>query len=303
MDNDNRIIKRLKDTVKTAKLYVSFAGEKIYGPEQGNDLLRKAIQEGTPFLATRFGAVESRCVSKWLKKERYTDYNYQSIKEAAGVFPNTDEMINKFCAEYTDAAKQADYLAVWGVCDEAKIRNKYCHSASLIRLTSLEPFLWSNPWSELLAGKKVLVVHPFTETIRMQLTEHRKHLFRDSRVLPTFKSISYVKAVQSNGGGYCEQYQSWFDALNAMKTEIAAADFDIAIIGAGAYGLPLGAYCKELGKQAIHMAGATQLLFGIRGKRWDSREQYQKFYNEYWVRPSEAETPVGKEKIEGGTYW
>ena len=75
--------------------------------------------------------------------------------------------------------------------------------------------------------------------------------------------------------------------------------FDIAIIGCGAYGMPLAAYCKQIGKKAVHLGGATQLLFGIKGKRWDNYS----LYNDYWVRPLESETPRNAGKIESGCYW
>jgi len=45
-----------------------------------------------------------------------------------------------------------------------------------------------------------------------------------------------------------------------MKNEISEIDFDVAIIGAGAYGLPLASYIKEMGRQAIHMGGSTQMV-------------------------------------------
>ena len=48
-----------------------------------------------------------------------------------------------------------------------------------------------------------------------------------------------------------------------------AADYDVAIVGAGAYSLPLAAHARDTGHAAIQMSGATQLLFGIKGKRWD----------------------------------
>ena len=69
------------------------------------------------------------------------------------------------------------------------------------------------------------------------------------------------------------------------------------------YGLPLAAYVKKLGKQAIHMAGVTQLLFGIRGKRWDNDKLYHTFFNKNWCYPSVEETPKGNGQVEGGTYW
>ena len=47
--------------------------------------------------------------------------------------------------------------------------------------------------------------------------------------------------------------------------------------------------------------GALQLLFGIRGKRWDDHPIISKLYNDAWVRPEE--TLAHKEKVEGGSYW
>ena len=46
-------------------------------------------------------------------------------------------------------------------------------------------------------------------------------------------------------------------------------DYDICLIGAGAYGFPLAAHVKRKGKKAIHLGGALQLLFGVKGKRWE----------------------------------
>ena len=85
--------------------------------------------------------------------------------------------------------------------------------------------------------------------------------------------------------------------------DIKQIDFDIAIVGCGAYGLPLAAKIKEIGKQAIHLAGATQILFGIRGARWDVRPEMQKYFNEYWIRPSDSERPKDAQSVEGACYW
>ena len=51
------------------------------------------------------------------------------------------------------------------------------------------------------------------------------------------------------------------------------------------------------------MSGATQLLFGIKGRRWDTHPQISKLYNPAWVRPAPAEQPTNKQAVEGGSYW
>ena len=53
-----------------------------------------------------------------------------------------------------------------------------------------------------------------------------------------------------------------------MKSEIDKCDYDVCLIGCGAYGFPLAAHVKHKGKQAIHLGGTLQLLFGIKGNRW-----------------------------------
>jgi hypothetical protein len=88
-----------------------------------------------------------------------------------------------------------------------------------------------------------------------------------------------------------------------MEEQIGQADFDIAIIGCGAYGFPLAAHVKRMGKKAVHLGGATQILFGIRGKRWDSLPAIAQLMNEHWVRPHFSEIPPGGDAVEDGCYW
>ena len=76
-----------------------------------------------------------------------------------------------------------------------------------------------------------------------------------------------------------------------------------AILGAGAYGFPLGARLKQQGKQAIHLGGSTQILFGIKGRRWDKRPNVAKHYNEHWVYPLEHEKPQNVEAAGVTAYW
>ena len=156
-------------------------------------------------------------------------------------------------------------------------------------------------WSAALAGRRGLVVHPFRKTIVAQYAR-RAQLFPGKNVLPEFASLTVVQAVQGLGG-QDTGYASWFDALAAMEREMDAADYDVAIVGAGAYGLPLAAHARDTGHAAIQMSGATQLLFGIKGKRWDSHPIIGKLYNDAWVRPDETEGITHKEKVEGGSYW
>lgn len=67
-------------------------------------------------------------------------------------------------------------------------------------------------------------------------------------MLPEFASMQTIKAVQSIAGNPVG-FSTWFEALDWMKSEIDKKDFDIALLGCGAYGVPLAAHIKQNGKK------------------------------------------------------
>ncbi len=303
MDNDFQIVKFAKKHVKQVKFAWEYRNVSIMSAQEGNQQIAQRLRDDAPFAVLRAGATEMRCVEEYLKhKTTFSRTIKREILGASGVFPPTDEVLQRFCALYVDDMAQADIIALWGVGAESKVVKKYCNkNTAFTDLCALEPYYFDAPWSAQLEGKKLLIVHPFASTIQKQLSI-QDALWANKTVLPKFARVSYVKAVQSNAGAK-PAFDSWFDALDFMKAEIDKIDFDVAIIGAGAYGLPLAVYCKQLGKQVVQMSGATQILFGIKGKRWDTHSVISGFYNEFWVRPDESETPPEIERVEGGSYW
>jgi hypothetical protein len=194
-------------------------------------------------------------------------------------------------------------MGVWFNRNEHRILRGFCPGARLVHLESLNCVVHADPWTARLEGKRVLVVHPFARTIESQYRTRRELLFENPRMLPAFELLT-MPAVQSAAGSDCG-YATWLDALDDMCSRIEGLDFDVAIIGAGAYGLPLGATVKQMGRQAVHLGGATQLLFGIRGRRWEveSPDDIAPLFNEHWVRPSAEETPDRSDLLERGCYW
>jgi hypothetical protein len=283
----------------------------ILSQEAGNDLIAAAVAAGSPYLAGRPGTVELDCLSYYLRHRHghagggrggYPAEIAAAMSNNAGFFPPTTANLDAFAAEYLAAVRMLDADTVWFNPGESELARGFCPDAALIPLRSLEPYYHDRPWSEHLAGKRVLVVHPFAESISSNYRDRRTLLFEDRRVLPAF-DLRVIRAVQSIAG-QPTAYASWFDALKAMETSIAAEEFDVLVVGAGAYGLPLAAYGKKLGKVAIHLGGATQILFGIKGRRWEGHEFISRLFNDHWTRPLPSETPDHYERVEdGGAYW
>ncbi|CAH2030484.1 hypothetical protein [Trichlorobacter ammonificans] len=283
-----------------------YYGRPIADKERGNKLISDMIVSGKPFMITRLGSVELGCMVGFLSKQilgkqKYEDKIVAAMVNNAGFFPGDEERLDRFCRLMLEDMALIDILGVWNINLEDYLVKEFCNqSASLVTLGAIDPFHVDLPWSSFLENRKVLVIHPYGCSIRNQY-QKRSLLYPGTSILPQF-DLKVITAVQSIAGTETE-FADWFEALGAMQNAIADTDFDIALIGAGAYGLPLAAYVKSLGKQAIHMGGTLQLLFGIMGKRWDTSEHATKYYNEHWTRPLPSETPAGAAKVEKGCYW
>lgn len=296
----NRIRSYLKNRVV-------IADTKTLSAEEISCFINDLILSGKPFFTGRLGATELFCVRSFdfELKSKY-DKALSQMQMCAGFFSPTMEMGIKFKELMLCSIPQADVMGIWMLAFEDYYLNKYGRKdLKTTYLLDLEP--WSapeNPWSAALQGKKVLIIHPFTETIQEQYKK-RELIFPGTNILPKFE-LKTLKAVQTIAGEKDERFETWFDALNWMYVEALKIDFDVAIIGCGAYGFPLAAKLKQAGKQAIHLGGATQLLFGIKGKRWEKNTAFayvQKFFNEAWVYPAAEDKPKQANKVEDGCYW
>lgn len=269
--------------------------------------IRDMINSGKPFLIGRMGGTES-AVALCAERKRtglsrhIPDKWREKLCIGAGFFPNDETSMMDFSGLIIDCLRQSDVLGFMPMQRGAEflIRNYLNPSAALTFIDSLEPYYFPNPWTKALEGKKVLVIHPFEESILRQY-EKRQYLFENKDILPEFK-LRTVKAVQSIAGEKT-QFNNWFEALEHMYEQAMCEEFDIAIIGCGAYGFPLAAKIKKAGKQAIHLGGATQILFGIKGSRWNAVPDVAKLFNEYWTVPLESETPLNAKKVENACYW
>lgn len=229
------------------------------------------------------------------------DERFSSLANQAGVFPKNREVTMKFGHQVLNDCQQIDIVASYMKIE--KVLMPIMKSTKVDLDAFYAPWKWNNPWTSWLLEKKVLIIHPFVESIKYQYEHNRMNLFSNKDVLPKFASIAYIKAVQSQGDEHT-QFKDWFEALKYMEAEIAKKDFDVAIIGCGAYGMSLAAYVKSIGKVAIHLAGWTQMLFGVYGERWISQQtQYSSVINQYWIRPNKKEGITNQKSIENGCYW
>ena len=298
--------------------------------QSANDKIYNLLKSDKPCLITRLGTTELICINNYLciiSNEPYlkklknfiTDNthtpwwfedHFKFMNIYSGIFPENKETAKKFSIRYLNDIPDVDLLGSFQYYEKFMPLR---YDLQRVHLETMYPFFVDYPWTRALHGKKVLVIHPFEESIRYQY-DKRKLLFENADVLPDFRLIT-LKAIQS-AAGIKIPFNNWFEALEYMENEIYKIDFDICIIGCGAYGLPLAAYIKRMGKKAIHLGGGTQLLFGIRGKRWENKnygmeynipglfqKSYSSLFNKNWIKPLSVDTPRTANKIDGACYW
>ncbi len=299
-----------KVRIKLFKKNTSFVprqvNRRLMDLESTQDAIRRIITDGKPAMISRFGSNEAHCTAIGIgihleKAKHFPEALLNRMYLNAGVFPYGERMALRFSEISAEAASEVDLLGWWSTFMQDYLAIEVCkQDVQLCKLASLEPYYSETPWSVALKGKKVLVIHPFKETIEQQYKK-RTLLFKNPDMLPEF-DLTVMQAVQTIAGQKDERFENWEQALYYMYEEAMQYDFEIAIIGCGAYGMPLAAMLKKAGKIAIHLGGATQLLFGIKGSRWDNNLG-KTLYNEHWVRPLESEVPASAKKVENGCYW
>lgn len=277
--------------------------KEVVEEKQLQDLMEKVISNKVPFMMGKIGGTELFALQtvEFHRKEKYRDVCEQGCRWS-GIFPEVPIVLEKFVETMRGAIGEADLLLYWQKNYEAYFMNKYGKKLQGILRENIHT-AWAQqyPWTKALKGKKVLVVHPFEKSIIKQY-KRREKLFKNPDTLPEFELLT-IKAVQSIGGVCEEGYRDWSEALDAMTAQIRDIDFDVALIGCGAYGLPLAARVKKMGKIAVHMGGDIQMLFGIMGKRWEDNPAIREIRKEYWVHPDISERPEAADKVEGGCYW
>ena len=301
--------------------------ERTVDPEVAAGYVYDCLSPGKPAMIARFGGCELYTLANYLgvKKGFRGSWDFirarqdqwwwmksrmDAIVTYSGFFPEEEWAIVKYSELLLDDMKYLDVLASFN--SREYLFEQYLKDIPKLYLLLLEPWFAKEPWTRLLEGKKVLVVHPFAELIESQYHNKRGLLFPGTQILPEFE-LRTVKAVQSLGG-VANGFASWFDALEWMEKEMDKTDYDIALIGCGAYGFHLAAHAKRTGHQGVHLGGVLLLLFGIKGNRWEDPEYgvpeigiprgwYQHLFNDAWVKPGRQDRPANADEVEGACYW
>lgn len=294
---------------------VEVGSQPIIARQEADNELFNAISLGNSFAAGRLGTVEGDLL--WWRirhpKKPFPIGLIKNSKRLAGIFPANQTGASEFVDRYLGAVENLDLLGVRnndffsGYFKMERTVVEKTKPKALCSIDALAPLGEPESWVRALSGKKVLVIHPFASTIKSQYRQNISKIYPGKLWLPGFQ-LEVLRPFQTAGDDDpVGEPKSWNKALDTTLRDVSKLDFDVALIAAGGYGLPLASEIKKIGKVAIHVGGLLQLFFGIKGRRFDSvsgtYEPLALYNSGAWVRPAVEETPTWKRQVEGGAYW
>jgi len=278
---------------------------KIYPPSSGNVRLgEKAVIEEVdqlmlsddPVWFGRVGGNDANIVVRNLAGFGFEPSYIAALKQYPGYFDkkNSEENLIKFCEMYIESISQMDFSFVsvphmqdmlagtlhpYWVALHDFIPTEKCGFTNHYYIVLIRSFLSSfQKWG---VGKKILIVSPFSESIKYQTQPDRIHnLFKSKDMFfPECEFITYNSPVTYNIDGVTNPYfdevtkgvDNWFDMCEKMYNDISLIDFDVAFLACGSYGMYLGDKIKtKLSKKAVYVGGILNVYFNLYGERYDA---------------------------------
>ena len=149
-----------------------------YPPTEGSIcsyIIKEELIKDKSSMIARFGAVEIKAVlypqAPIIVQPLIKKSVFNTMYINAGFFPSNEKTIRQFSELMVEDMKLLDILGCWRI--EERFLQKNFPTAKRVELSALEPYLQEDPWSVVLEGKKILVIHPFNTTIEKQYSANR----------------------------------------------------------------------------------------------------------------------------------
>jgi hypothetical protein len=283
--------------------------------------LQRAIYERVGFAAGKIGFSEQAllgysffCNSEpSIQKRAYETFLKYHCDHMTGVFPSTPQFLEKFTPFYLQTILDMNFLGLMGGIREEELIERLEITAHLVHFQAMEPDrsipeASSECYLPLFKNKRILLISPYAQFLKSRAQAKiyedawrsvGKKWFEPASILSLEIPYSFITATQT--------HKTYLDSLNLYKSiceQIDTYNYDIALIGAGALGIPLVSHIKSKGKIGLSLGGHLQIIFGVAGARWRRDPDWNSYLNDAWVDVPENYHPIGKDHLtDQGAYW
>jgi hypothetical protein len=275
------------------------------------ELITKEILSGRLFFIGRIAGIELQ-VAYHMLKGNIIDKLCNLLESNAGIHCSTTASMEQYVSELIKAYKASTMIAEWDKNEPIyksagpgqELIAEMTPKCPKISAYALEPYYYAISWMSALRGKRLLIVHPFVATFKAQIERNAKP-FKDKEWFQdcTFTLISPPFTLAGNHKNI--DWQVHYDeCIKSISKEVSAHPIDIALVGAGGYGMLLSHHIYSVHAiSTIYVGGALQLFFGVIGKRWFNNSKIMELMNDDWIQPVMKDRPQNYRSIENGCYW
>jgi len=305
--------------------------EKVLDLESASKYICDIITKIDSFSAGKIGTSEFNAICHFLKRKQsvnqsptpYPHWILREMTQNAGFWHGNDTTLDlaldNWAQNTIEAISNLDVVVCWNPsmrAQELELINYYNTKAKKIPLRALEPYYTpKNQYTLNMTNGPIAVVSPFAKSIEKQWLK-RSSLFppygpagpmwhSNQTVIPisakygpamTAKNIDLSWSPDIRNGGYMK-------AIDYLENQVIQSGAKYAFVGIGCLSLILVDRLKKQGIIAFHTGGGTQIMFGIKGRRWANHNVISTFFNQLWTNPEIGEVPSEALNVEGGCYW
>jgi len=274
--------------------------------------IQAALAEKRGFLVGRNGTIEMEVLLSRHNSMQLEPRQILQLERNAGVFPTTPVSITNWISKTLAAIQDSDLLvAGWYkpiAVHELDFLRDIGTRGPYLPLRALEPYYVPEAyqWTSALEGRRVAVVSSFAETACVQATRAAA-VWSGRAVLPKAVYLPvetrYSPRLAQGRAEWPDTIKSWDAAVAHIVNRVMEQHAEIVLIGCGGLGMVIGHELRMRGKVCIVMGGAIQVLFGIKGQRWQNHSIISSFWNDAWVWPRFEDIPGGADEVENRCYW
>lgn len=305
---DSLLVDNRRVQPNASRLDIAVAVRQNYISESGVAVGKLGVSEQAMLAYPSF---LGRCVSE-RQSAALTMQTQKHCAAGSGLFPTDPATILEFSNFHAHASQSLDFLGLVGGRLEADVLNLLDYQGRTISMLEMEPDRSIPDNSEgcylpALRDKRVLIVSSMADLLCSRANEStflatwaktQKPWFYPAEV--TSLSFPYAYDIDTQ-----RHFGHSMNLLDWILERINPDDFDVALIAGGGLGIPIASAIKTMGRCAIALGGALQVLFGVRGKRWrEDNEWKQNYFTDAWIDTPQNLVPrMLPGTADGGAYW
>jgi len=281
-----------------------------------DSLIHRLLSSPSPHMIGRIAGIELKVAYYVLEQtHRIRDQDLLELENNAGIHITSNESLKEYVTRLIEAYDACSAIGIWETTGKVYeltgtgqefVARRTPHIDKISAL-ALEPYYLppTEPsWMMALKGKRILILHPFVHTIQKQL-DHLQELYPHRSWFEgcTFQLVRppFTLAGNHENKDWKVHYEQ---CITSIRHAYESNPFDVALVGAGGYGMLLSHFLhSELKVSSIYVGGALQLFFGVIGKRWFTNKRVMELVNDTWTRPLTEDKPSEFQRVERGCYW